>query len=90
MNLVENDVELASLDWFQQLGYGTIFGPHLGPDEASAERTDFGEVVLTGRFRAALRKLNPTFPTDALEEAFHRAAASVAHHEQSGVSSDAR
>jgi type I restriction enzyme R subunit len=72
VNLVENDVELASLDWFQQLGYATIFGPHLGPDEPSAERTIFGEVVLADRFRSALRKLNSTLPTDALEEAFRK------------------
>src|SRR5687768_11810170 len=51
-NLVENDVELASLDWLQQLGYSTIFGPHLGPGEPSTERKSFCEVVLANRFRA--------------------------------------
>ncbi|MCI0744972.1 MAG: type I restriction endonuclease subunit R [Verrucomicrobia subdivision 3 bacterium] len=71
-NLVENDVELASLDWLQQLGYATIFGPHLGVGEASAERTSFSEVLLAGRFRAALRKLNPTLPAEALDEAFRK------------------
>ena len=71
-NLVENDVELASLDWLQQLGYATIFGPHLGPDEASTERINFAEVMLAGCFRAALRKLNPTVPQNALDEAFRK------------------
>ena len=73
-NLVENDVELASLDWLQQLGYATIFGPHLGPGEPSTERTSFSEVILAERCRAALSKLNPTLPTGALEEAFRKVA----------------
>jgi type I restriction enzyme R subunit len=73
-NLVENDVELASLDWLQQLGHAVIFGPHLGPGEPSAERASFGDTVLTDRFRSALRKLNPTLPAEALEEAFRKVA----------------
>jgi type I restriction enzyme R subunit len=71
-NLVESDVELASLDWFQQLGYATIFGPHIAPTEPSAERTSFGETVLPARLRAALRKLNPSLPAEALDEAFRK------------------
>ena len=71
-NLVENDVELAALDWFQQLGYAAVFGPHIAPDEPSAERKTFGEAFLAGRLRAALRKLNPTATADALDDAFRR------------------
>jgi type I restriction enzyme R subunit len=71
-NLVENDVELAALDWMQQLDYATVFGPHLAPGEPGAERKSFGEVVLEERFRAVLRKLNPTLPAEALDEAFRK------------------
>jgi type I restriction enzyme, R subunit len=71
-NLVESDVELASLDWLQQLGYATIFGPHIAPTEPSAERTSFGETVLPERLRAALRKLNTSLPAEALDEAFRK------------------
>ena len=71
-NLVESDVELASLDWLQQLGYATIFGPHIAPTDPSAERTSFGETVLPGRLRAALRKLNASLPAGALDEAFRK------------------
>src|ERR1039458_660097 len=71
-NLVENDVELAALDWFQQLGYAAVFGPHIAPGEPSAERKSFGEVVLEDRLRAALRKLNPKLPPEALDEAFRK------------------
>lgn len=71
-NLVESDVELASLDWLQQLGYATIFGPHIAPTEPSAERTSYGEAVLPERLRAALRKLNTSLPEEALDEAFRK------------------
>ena len=53
-NLVENDVELAALDWFQGLGYSALHGPHIAPGEPSAERDTFGDVVLVGRLRKDL------------------------------------
>ena len=71
-NLVENDVELAALDWFQGLGYAILHGPHIAPDEPSAERDSFGEVVLVGRLREAIRRLNPGIPEEAREEALRK------------------
>ena len=72
VNLVENDVELAALDWFQSLGYAISHGPHIAPGEASAERDSFGEVVLVGRLREAIRRLNPAIPEEAREEALRK------------------
>ena len=37
-------------------------GPHLAPGEPAAERDSFGEVVLVGRLREAIRRLNPAIP----------------------------
>jgi type I restriction enzyme R subunit len=71
-NLLENDVELAALDYFQQLGYSIVFGPHLAPGEPSAERNSFNEVVLGERLHVALSKLNPKVPVAALEDAFRK------------------
>ncbi len=71
-NLVENDVELAALDWFQSSGYAIRHGPHIAPGEPSAERDSFGEVVLVGRLRAAIRRLNPAIPEEAREEALRK------------------
>jgi type I restriction enzyme, R subunit len=65
----ETQVERAALEWFQELGYGLAFGPDIAPNEPSTERSSFGETVLAGRLRAALKRLNPTLPTEALEEA---------------------
>jgi type I restriction enzyme R subunit len=68
----ENDVELTALAWLQQLGYELRHGPEIGPDQPGAERSDYSQVVLEGRLRQALQRLNPSVPADALEEAFRK------------------
>ena len=68
----ESQVELAALDWLQQLGYENRFGPEIAPDAPGAERETYGDVILTKRLRTTLRRLNPRVPADALEEAFRK------------------
>ena len=68
----ERDVEDAALSWFQELGYGLAHGPQLAPGQAGAERDSFADVVLIGRLRAAIRRLNPAIPEDAREEALRK------------------
>jgi type I restriction enzyme R subunit len=70
--LNESDVELAALGWLQGLGYEVLHGPELAPGQPGAERDDYGTVFLEGRLRAALRRLNPKVPADALVEAFNK------------------
>ena len=43
----------------QGMGYAAGHGPHLAPGEPAAERESFSEVVLVGRLREAIRRLNP-------------------------------
>jgi type I restriction enzyme, R subunit len=62
MSLNESIVEEAALEWFGELGYAVGHGPQLAPGEAAAERESFGEVVLVGRLREAIRRLNPAIP----------------------------
>lgn len=66
----ESVVEDAVLAWLGELQYAVLHGPETAPGELAAERAGFGEAVLAGRLRAALRKLNPTLPPEALDEAF--------------------
>jgi type I restriction enzyme R subunit len=68
----ESIVEDAALGWFGELGYVVGHGPHLAPGEPAAERDSFGEVVLVGRLREAIRRLNPAIPEDAREEALRK------------------
>jgi type I restriction enzyme R subunit len=59
MILNESIVEDAALEWFGELGYAIGHGPHLAPGEPAAARDSLGEVVLVGRLREAIRRLNP-------------------------------
>jgi type I restriction enzyme, R subunit len=59
MSLTESIVEDAALTWFGELGYAVGHGPQMAPGEPAAERDSFGEVLLVGRLREALRQLNP-------------------------------
>src|SRR6266581_2980141 len=68
----EREVESAALQWFQDLDYRLLFGPDLAPDQPGSERSSFSQGVLARRLKDALRKLNPTLPKDALEEAFRK------------------
>ncbi len=68
----ESVVEDAALEWLGDLGYAVVAGPDIAPGEPAAERADFAQVVLEERLRAALSRLNPDLPADALEEAFRR------------------
>lgn len=68
----EGDVEIALLDWLAELGYAVINGARIAPGEEEAEREGFGEVVLARRLREALIRLNPSLPSEALEDAFRK------------------
>ena len=72
MSLNESIVEDAALEWFGELGYAVGHGPQLAPGEPAAERESFGEVVLVGRLREAIRRLNPAIPEEAREEALRK------------------
>ena len=57
--------------WLAGLGWRVAHGPDIAPDTPTAERDDYGQVVLARRLRYALADLNPTLPTSALDDA-HR------------------
>ena len=68
----ESVVEEATLDWLRELGYGVIHGQEIAPDAPRAERANFGEVVLEGRLRSALARINPGIPEEAREDALRQ------------------
>ncbi len=71
-HFTESVVEDAALAWLGELGFVVLHGPEIAPGELAAERTSLGDGLLPKRLRAALRKLNPTLPTEALDEAFRK------------------
>ena len=68
----ESVVEEAALAWLEAGGWQIAHGPDIAPDQPSAERIDYGEVVLAQRLRDALERLNPTLPAEALEDTFRK------------------
>jgi type I restriction enzyme R subunit len=68
----ESHVEAAALQWFKGLGYAVRHGSQIAPDGPQPERASYGDVVLSGRLRAALQRLNPHLPADTLEAVFRK------------------
>lgn len=58
----ESVAESAALTWLESFGWTLKHGTEIAPGELAAERTDFGQVVLTQRLRDALARLNPQLP----------------------------
>jgi len=68
----ESTVEDAALAWLETIGWTVVHGPEIAPDMSAGERRDYGEVVLAGRLRDGLARLNTTLPAEALEDAFRK------------------
>ena len=73
--LDEAEVERVALDCLRGLGWAVTKGSALFGDEGVAERANSTEVVLEGRLRATLERLNPELPGDALDDAYRRLTA---------------
>jgi type I restriction enzyme R subunit len=70
----ETVVEDAALGWLESLGYAVLHGPAIAAGEPAAERSEpnYRDVVLEGRLRQALVRLNPDLPTETLEDAYRK------------------
>ena len=70
--ITEADVEQAALDWLSGLGWQVTHGPDIAPGTPAAERDNYAQVVLEGRLRDVLERLNPDLEDEALETALRR------------------
>jgi len=77
--VTESVVEDAALAWLESLGYAVLYGPDMSPDGGTltpalsqGERGSYSQVVLEGRLRTALARLNPKLPPEALEDAYRK------------------
>lgn len=71
-DFTESVVEQAALAWLESLGYAVLNDSEIAPETPSAEREDYGQVVLAQRLRQALQRLNPEASAEALDEAFRK------------------
>ena len=81
MSLNESHLEEATLEWLAELGYAHGHGPDMAPGEPASERDSFSDVVLKGRLREVIHRLNPAIPEEAREEALRK----VLRHETTSL-----
>lgn len=67
--MTENEIEQLAIALLEHQGYTYINGVQLAPDAPDSERTSFEEVVLKQRLENAVRRINPTIPLDAQQDA---------------------
>jgi len=70
--LDEQAVEGLLLEAFMALGYERQSDRVIGPDGECAERTSHSDVILMGRLKAAVARLNPHLPDSVREEAIRK------------------
>ena len=72
MSGFESVVEQAAIEWLAELGWRHVPGPILAPDGMFPERPSYRTVVLAGRLREALARINDHLPAEALDEVTRR------------------
>jgi type I restriction enzyme R subunit len=67
--ITENHIELLAIQRLEALGYKYLYGPDVAPDGTNPERDSYHQVLLLNRLKHAVKRINPTIPVDAQNEA---------------------
>ena len=67
--MTEDQLEQETLGWLADVGYTLANGRDLAHDGAALERASYRDVILAGRLRAAVARLNPGVPMAAQDDA---------------------
>jgi type I restriction enzyme, R subunit len=70
--ITEDAIELLTIERLEAEGYHYRYGPDLAADGDTPERSSYEEVLLNGRVRAAIDRLNPTVPPAARDDALRQ------------------
>lgn len=70
--MTEDQLEQETLGWLAETGYSHRFGPDIAPDGPEPERSNYSQVLLVGRLREAINRLNPSVPLVAREDALQQ------------------
>lgn len=73
----ESELEIAALEWLEEMDYEIVEGPDIAPDGDYAERESFHDVVLVDRLRDSLKRINPTLDQKVIEEAVQQIIANA-------------
>ncbi|GMQ25731.1 type I restriction endonuclease subunit R [Algoriphagus sp. oki45] len=67
--ITEHSIEDFAIKLLEHLGYEYIYAPSIAHDGENPERSSYEEILLTHRMAEAVRRINPTVPAAAQEEA---------------------
>lgn len=67
--VTEDHLEKECMHWFGSIGYQTLHGKSIDPNSKSPERDSLCEVMLLGRVKSSLQKINAHLPESAIDEA---------------------
>jgi type I restriction enzyme R subunit len=70
--MTEEHLERETLGWLAETGYTPLYGLDIAPDGPQPERSSYSQVLLVGKLREAINRLNPTVPTVAREDALQK------------------
>lgn len=65
--ITESAIETLAIECLEKLGYYYLHGSVIAFDGSAPERPSYTDVILEGRLRAAVAKLNPNIPADQRE-----------------------
>ncbi len=70
--LTESLIETYAIELFEDLGYESIYAPDIAPDGDAPERSRYDEVLLIGRLKTALKRINPGASELVLQDALNQ------------------
>jgi type I restriction enzyme R subunit len=70
--VTEGVIEEACIGYFQALGYHTVPGPAIAPDSPTSERTSWQDILIPGRLREAVARINPSLPAGVVDQVIAR------------------
>lgn len=70
--ITENEIELLAIELLEGHGYEYLYGPEISHDGENPLRTGFDDVLLQGKIKSSIDRLNPNVPLAAREDAFRQ------------------
>jgi type I restriction enzyme R subunit len=70
--ITEDAVEQVAIELLESAGFSYVYGPTIAPDGESPERSRFDDVLLVGRLKNAIEKINHDVPQEAKDQALRQ------------------
>ena len=70
--ITEDKIEAFTIEQLQSLGWDYLYGLSIAPGSEQQERESYEQVILLGRLRTAVAKLNPLIPENYREQAIQK------------------